>query len=511
MSTLKQIIRLHLQGRGIKEIVRITSTARNTVRKYVALYKNLGIPVEELLAIEDLALEQLICPTGNQPPAERFNLLQSQLEPYMNELERVGVNRFNLWTEYIQKYPGGYSYSQFCHYILQYQKLQKTSMIMEHKPGDLLFVDFAGHPMEYVDVSTGEVIQVQIFLACLGYSQFSYAEAVPSQKSEDFISALNNALIYLGGVPQGIVPDNLKAAVTKADRYEPEVNKTLEDWANHNSTTIIPARSRHPQDKSLVENLVKQTYSRIYAPLRNHRFTSLGELNTAIRDRLLLHNKEKFRKKDYSRQDLFLSKEKQLLTSLPNEAFKIKKYRTLTLQKNSHIYLSEDKHYYSAPHTYIGQQVEAVYTSATVSIYAKGKLIAQHIRDVKPHSYTTVSTHLPSHYQQYKDRSPDYYLQRASRISPQAENVIRRLLGARKHPEVLYKSCDGILSLAFKTSTDEFNNACQLALDVDACNYSFIRNVLSNGTAKNYQPLADLFNQPPIPPHENVRGKNYYQ
>jgi hypothetical protein len=175
---------------------------------------------------------------------------------------------------------------------------------------------------------------------------------VPSQKSEDFIAALNNALIYLGGVPQGIVPDNLKVAVIKADRYEPELNRTLEDWANHNNTTIIPARSRHPQDKSLVENLVKQTYSRIYSPLRNRRFTSLAELNTAIMERLQIHNSEKFRKKDYSRQDLFLSKEKQFLTSLPDEAFRIKKYRTLTLQKNSHIYLTEDKHYYSAPNAY---------------------------------------------------------------------------------------------------------------------------------------------------------------
>ena len=510
MSTLKQIIRLHTQGRGIKEISRICSAARNTVRKYLALYQKLPFSAEELLALDDQALEQLVLPS-EPPKPDRYALLHSQLESFVSELERVGVNKFNLWTEYIQKYPGGYSYSQFCFHIQQYEKLQKTSMVMEHKPGDLLFIDFAGHPMEYVEPSTGELVSVQVFVACLGYSQYSYVEAVPSQKSEDFIEALNNTLIYLGGIPQGIVPDNLKSAVIKADRYEPELNKTLEDWANHNSTTIIPARSAHPQDKALVENLVKQTYSRIYAPLRNRRFTSLAELNTAIRERLAIHNQEKFRKRDYSRQDLFLSKEKDLLTSLPQEAFRIKKYRTLTLQKNCHIYLTEDKHYYSAPHSYIGQKLEVMYTTVSVTIYAKGQVIAQHLRDTKAHAYTTVTTHLPSHYQQYKDRSPEYYQKKASLISIHAEQLIRRLLTTRKHPEVLYKSCDGILSLAYKTSREEFNNACQMAIDTGACNYSFIKNVLSNGMAKSYQKVPDLFNKPSNPDHENLRGKNYYQ
>lgn len=454
MSTLKQIIRLHTQGRGIKEISRICNTARNTVRKYIALYQQLPFSVEELLSMEDHALEQVVWPTDSQSKPDRLTLLQSQLEAFISELERVGVNRFNLWTEYIQKYPGGYSYSQFCHHLQQYLRLQKTSMVMEHKPGDLLFVDFAGHPMEYVDTATGEVIPVQVFVACLGYSQYSYVEAVPSQKSEDFIAVLNNCLAFLGGVPQGIVPDNLKAAVIKADRYEPQLNKLLEDWANHNQTTIIPARSRHPRDKALVENLVKQTYSRIYAPLRNRRFTSLHELNTAIRERLTLHNQERFKRKEYSRLDLFAGKEKQLLAALPDEAFRIKKYRILTLQKNSHIYLSEDKQYYSAPYSYIGQKVEMVYTATTVSIYAKGQQIAQHVRKRNKELYNTISTHMPFHYQQYSDRSPDYYLQRAAKISDQAELVIKRLFSSKKHPEVLYKSCDGILSLAYKTSPE---------------------------------------------------------
>lgn len=509
MSTIKQIIRLYTQGRPIKEITRVSDSSRNTVRKYIALFKRLPFPLEELLNMEDQALEQLILPSSSEPKPDRYSLLQSQLENFINELDQIGVNRFLLWTEYRQKYPGGYSYSQFCYYLQQYCRIQQTSMIIDHTPGDLLFVDFAGHPMEYIDLSTGEVIKVQVFIACLGYSQYSYVEAIPSQKAEDFITVLNNCLSYLQGAPQGIVPDNLKSAVIKACPYEPKLNIILEDWANHNRTTILPARSRHPKDKALAENLVKQTYSRIYAPLRHRRFTSLFELNTAIRERLNIHNQEKFRKKDYSRKDLFISKEKHLLALLPEETFRIKKYRTLTLQKNAHLYLTEDRHYYSAPYAYIGQKVEVVYTTVSVCIYIKGVQVAQHLRDKRPHTYTTVAAHLPSQYNQYKDRSPEYYLERAHKISDVARTVIERLLSTKKHPEQLYKSCDGVLSLAGKCQKDEFNNACELALQTGACNYSFMRTILSNGTARAYNPKATILT-PPTPLHHNIRGKEYY-
>lgn len=510
MSTIKQIIRLHHQGRGIKQISRTCSVSRNTVRRYVTLYQQLSYPAKELLDMEDHALGQVIFPAEGQTKPDRYVLLQSQMETFIEELEHVGVNRNVLWAEYRQKCPDGYSYSQFCYHLQQHLKLQKTSMIMDHKPGDLLFMDFAGHPMHYLDTDTGELVAVQVFVACLGHSQYSFVQAVPSQKTDDLIPTLNSCLNYFGGVPQAIVPDNFKAAVVKSDRYEPTINKVLEDWANHNGTAIIPARSRHPQDKSLAENLVKQTYSRIYAPLRKKIFTSLAELNEAIKEQLKRHNQENFKKKDYSRETLYQTKEKGTLGKLPDEPFKLKKYRTLTLQKNCHIFLTEDKHYYSAPQSYIGQKLEVVYTCATVTLYAKGKVVARHVRNLKPHKYTTVTEHLPSHYQQYKDRSPEYYLKRAGYLGEEVTQVIDKLLSTRKHPEVLYKSCDGILSLAHKVGKEEFANACRLALEAGACNYSFIKNVLNNGMARSYQPEPDLFNNP-VPEHRNLRGKDYYQ
>lgn len=509
MSTLKQIIRLKEQGKGIKQIVRICNTSRNTVRKYSALLEQTSFKVPELLAMEDQALELALLPVDSKSRDDRYELLLARMEYYQQELLRTGVNRWLLWSEYRQNNLNGYSYTQFCYHLSVYTKLQHSSLPINHIPGDLLYVDFAGKLLEYIDPTTGEVIKVQVFVATLGFSQYSYVEAVPTQRAIDFIAALNRCLIYFQGIPKGIVPDNLKSAVVKTDRYEPELNKLLEDWANHYNTSIIPARSRKPQDKSLAENLVKQTYSRIYAPLRNRTFTSLEDLNDAIRQQLSIHNALKFKRHDYSRQDLYQSQEKTVLAPLPDQLFHIKKYRRLTLQKNCHIQLTEDKHYYSAPYAYIGQKLEVGYTETMVWIYHKNILIAQHPRNQKKTLYSTIDEHLPSHYNAYLDRSPQYYLDRASKIGSSSRTVIYKLLATKRHPEQLYRSCEGILSLAKKYSITDFEKACTMALDLDACTYTFIRNVLQNGTFKLHEQQVVLFTGQRD--HENLRRKQYYK
>jgi transposase len=333
MSTLKQIIRLKEQGKSIKQIVRICGTSRNTVRKYLALVEQTSFDISELLAMEDQTLELTLLPVDSKSRDDRYEVLLARMEYYQQELLRTGVNRWLLWSEYRQHSTNGYSYAQFCYHLSVYASLQHSSLPINHIPGDLLYVDFAGKLLEYVNPTTGEVIKVQVFVATLGFSQYSYVEAVPTQRTIDFIAALNRCIQYFQGIPKGIVPDNLKSAVIKTDRYEPELNKLLEDWANHYNTSIIPARSRKPQDKSLAENLVKQTYSRIYAPLRNRVFTSLEDLNDAIRQQLAIHNTQKFKRHDYSRLDLYQSQEKAVLIPLPDQLFHIKKYRSLMLQK----------------------------------------------------------------------------------------------------------------------------------------------------------------------------------
>lgn len=509
MSTLKQIIRLKEQGKNIKQIVRTCNTSRNTVRKYFALIDQTSFGLAELLAMEDQALELALLPVDSKSRDDRYELLLARMEYYQQELLRTGVNRWLLWSEYRQDNPNGYSYTQFCHHLSVYTKLQNSSLPINHIPGDLLYIDFAGKLLEYVNTDTGEVIKVQVFVATLGFSQYSYVEAVPTQKSIDFITALNRCLKFFQGVPKGIVPDNLKSAVKKTDRYEPEINKLLEDWANHNQTAIIPARSRKPQDKSLAENLVKQTYSRIYAPLRNRTFTSLEDLNEAIWQQLTTHNAQKFKRHDYSRLDLYQSQERSVLAPLPDQQFHIKKYRSLTLQKNCHIQLTEDKRYYSAPYAYIGQKLEVGYTETMVWIYHQNVLIAQHLRGAKQTLYCTIDEHLPSHYNDYLDRSPQYYLDRASKIGSAARTVIHTLLSTKRHPEQLYRSCEGILSLAKKYPIADFDKACMMALDLDACTYTFIQNVLGNGTFKLYDQQTLKFTSPRD--HENLRRKQYYK
>ena len=239
----------------------------------------------------------------------------------------------------------------------------------------------------------------------------------PSQSTSDFLFALSRCFEDLGGVPQLLVPDNLKAAVVRADRYEPDINQALEDFANHYRTAVLPARVRKPQDKALVENQVKILYPRIYAKLRNMQFFDLVSLNQAIRMRVRAHNQTRMQKKPYCREEKFLAEEKTLLTSLPEERFELRNYTVLTVAKNNHIYLSADKRYYSVPHTLIGCKVKVVYTRSMLYAYHEGRKVAVHSRTFKEGIYSTVEEHLCSHHRHYKDRSPEYYRHLSARIS----------------------------------------------------------------------------------------------
>ena len=297
--------------------------------------------------------------------------------------------------------------------LRQHKIAGKPSSVLEHHPGDKLYIDFAGKPLSYVDKQTGEEINVQVFVACLPYSDYGFAMAVPTQRTDDFIHALQKCLKDLGGVPQTLVPDNLKAAITKASRYEPSINRVMEDFANHYGTTVTPARAGKPKDKALVENQVKLIYSRVYAKLRNQRFFDLPSLNKAIQEKMLAHNQTRMQRKNYSRQEKFIADEKQALQPLPTNDFEVKYYKSLKVAHNNHIFISSDRHHYSVPYTYIGQHTRVIYTRSVVRIFSsQGQLIAVHPRSLKKSGYTTRKEHLCSHHQYYKKRSPTYYMQR---------------------------------------------------------------------------------------------------
>jgi len=506
MSQIKQLLQLHEQGKNKKFIARSLGISKNTVKAYLTKVASTPLDIKSLLTLDDPVLEGKFHAGNPAYKDERFEHFKANLDYFSKELGRVGVTKQLLWEEYRSDYPQGYGHTQFCHHLSQQLIARKPSMVLQHEAGEKLFIDFAGKKLSFVDIDTGEVVPCQVFVACLPYSDYSFVMAVRSQSIADFLYALGCCLEDLGGVPEVLVPDNLKSAIVKASSYEPDVNRAMEDFANHYKTTVIPARARKPKDKALVENQVKLIYTRIYAKSRGLTFFDLPSLNKAIKEKTREHNQTRMQQKPYCREERFLADEKPLLKELPDRPFELKYYRELKVAKNNHIYLAQDKHYYSVPYTYIGLSVKVIYTRSMVHIYSKGQQIAVHIRDYKQGGYSTNKEHLCSAHQHYMDRSPDYYLNKSKLKSEQLYQLLEHLFAQNRHPEQLYRTCDGLLSLQRKTDQKDFDKACQMAIECQKYSYVFVLNILKNKMTREQEikPLQ------PLPTHKNIRGKEYY-
>lgn len=506
--TLKQIIRLKSQGTSNRQVSRSLNITRKTVNKYVKRIEHLGLNYHDLLLYDEGSLEDLFQSPGTvTPDNERKTVLLTWMQYIEKELKRVGVNRWNLWAEYKNKHGDGYSYSQFCTEYQKWQEQRGVVMHFEHKAGDKLYVDYTGKKLEIIDRQTGEIIPVEVLIAVLGASQYTYVEATKSQKKEDFISAVENALHFFTGVPRAIVSDNLKSAVTKASKYEPRLNETFEDFALHYETTILPTRARKPRDKSLVEGAVNIVYNRIFSELRNTIFFNLAELNVAIWELLGNYNSINFQGKDHSRLDLFNQVEKQTLLSLPKERYEFKKYAVVTVLKSSHVCLLEDKHYYSVHYKHLGQKVKLIYTLTSVEVYYKTERIAFHQRNFQAYKYSTVREHMPSAHNFVSDWNPEMFLNWAAKIGIDTRAVVEKTLQSKQHPEQAYKACVGILGFARKVGNERLNNACSRAIYYQSYNYYSIKNILDKGLDK--EQAGEL--QYTLPLHDNIRGENYYQ
>jgi transposase len=333
MSQIKQLLLLHKQGKGKKTIARILGISKNTVKDYLQKLETLvnagdGLAIDGLVKLEGPVLEAKFH-SGNPAYKEekRYDYFKKQIPYFLKELKRKGVTRHLLWQEYHGQQTDAYSYSQFCFHLQQQLIAANPSMVLEHKPGDKLFIDYAGSKLYYTDQDTGEIIACEVFVACLPFSDYCFVMALPSQKIPDFLYGLECCLISLGGVPAALVPDNFKSAVIKASRYEPAINRALDDFANHYGTTVIPARSKSPKDKALVENQVKLIYSRVYAKLRNMQFFDLDSLNKAIAQKVREHNQTRMQQKPYCREERFISEEKKTSAAAPR-----KPLRTQVLQ-----------------------------------------------------------------------------------------------------------------------------------------------------------------------------------
>jgi transposase len=510
MSKVRKVIRLHHRKESNLFISRYLSLSRNTVKKYISLYKMLNLTIENIEKKSDAELEQLF--SNNQvdilTPKHKavYNFF-----PYMErELKKVGVTKQHMWEEYYKKHPDGLKSSQFRNLYHKWSKKVNPVMHMNHKAGDKMFVDYAGKTLEIVDVETGEIQVAQFFVAILGASQYTYAEASMSQKKEDFIASVENALHFYGGVPAAIVPDNLKSAVTKSSRYEPTLNETFLDFSDHYDTTILPARAYKPRDKSLAEGAVKILYRRIYPSLIGKTFHSLKELNTAIWEALKEHNNKKLSGRPTSRLQLFNEDEKHKLSALPVKRFEIKQIAIATVMQNGHVSLSKDKHYYSVPYQYIRKKVKIVYTTSTVEIFYKYNRIAVHKRIKNPYNYTTVKEHLASAHRFVTDWTPQRFIDWGASIDESVKEFIMKLLDKKQHPEQAYKSCMGVLSFSKKVGKERLINACKRALDHGVYNYKIIQNILQRGLDKLSEEPTEP-QQAELPLHKNIRGDKYYE
>lgn len=508
MSKLRRLIQLYSQGKSKLFISKYLELSRNTVDKYVNQYKLLELTTEEVEKLTDTDLDKLFFVQVKDELSPRLKALYSFFPYIEKELKKTGVTRQLMWEEYITKHPDGVKRSQFNEHYNRWCKKANPVMHISHKAGDKMYVDYAGKTLQIVDKENGEIIQVQFFVAILGSSQYTYAEASLTQGKEDFISSVENALHYFGGVPAAIVPDNLKSAVTKSNRYEPTLNETFLDFSEHYGTTILPARAYKPRDKSLVEGAVKILYTRVYSVLRDRLFFSLKEINAAILEAIAVHNNSKLSGRTYSRQALFNEIEKQALSPLPIKKYELKQQSFATVMLNGHVYLGQDKHYYSVPYQFIRKKVKLLYSAGQVEIYYKYNRIAFHPREVKPYSYTTNTDHLASTHKFITEWTPQRFINWAESIDQDVKEFIVKILDRKQHPEQAYKSCMGVLSLAKKVGEERLINACKRATEYNMYNYKTVHNILERGLDQigHENPLDQS-----LPEHYNIRGKNYYK
>ncbi len=510
MNKIKQIIKSYAQGRGTKQISSMTGIARNTIKDYLRRFRTTGLSSEDVELMSESALAVLIM--GSTDPivdAKRHSELQPLIPEITKALRKKGMTMRRQWEEYNLKFPNGYKHSQFRKYVREHLQSKNLSMHFEYKAGEKIFVDYAGDHLYITDKETGEHTAVEVFVGILCCSQYTFVEASLSQKKEDFIGSCRRMLEFYGGSAKAIVPDNLKSAVTKGSKYAPILNETFENFAEHYSTTILPARPRHPKDKSLVEGAVKQIYQRIFTRLESQIFTSLAELNAAIVIALEYYNSLPLRGED-SRFKQFEELEKGELLALPNLPYEMRQTRLCTVMKNSHVCLSDDKHYYSVPWKYMGKKVKILYNESTVEVFYKYELIATHAREKIRHKYSTDKTHLSTSQQFVTSWSHTFFIDEGNKISAEVGSYLEKLMESRNHAEQGYKSCLGILNLGKKVGAERLKQACIRGNEYQVYNYQIIEEILRKKLDGVDTEMERINEESATPSHKNIRGKEYY-
>ncbi len=509
---IRQMLLLHLQGHSNRWIADQLSISRNTINKYVHKAKELGLDRDNVLAMDEVVLADHF-KSPEAPKDQRLDELHQYFPEVLKQSKQVGFTYQAMWEGYRQIYEDGYGYTQFLEHYHRWNRRNEPTLKLHHPAAEKVMVDYAGEKLSWVNRDTGEVQDVDVFVACLPASGYVYVQASASQQKEDFIGSMISCLNYFGGVPEVIVCDNLKSAVHKASKYEAIANRTFRDMAMYYGAVLNPTRPYRPKDKALVERLVDLVYEQIYFKMRGEVYHSLHALNERIRelreltDRL---NNRKLSQLDCTRRELFLSTEYSKLKPLPPQPYAIKTYQRAKVQKNTHVLLSADKHYYSVPYRYIGRQVVLHYTDRVVEIYHNHERIASHRRIRVKAGYTSKANHLASHHQKYLGWKPEIFIDKAAEIGPHTRNYVERLFSQSGYIEAKYKSAMGIVQLQRHYPPERIEAAARLAKLHPHSSYQRLRELLAKGLDQHPDLFDHLMDRPDIPAHDNIRGPHYY-
>lgn len=494
---IREVLRLKAEARlSDRQIASAIGSARSTVQECLrrARASGIGWPLPADLD-EDALLARLYprMPTAPRYPTPDFPTMQA-------ELARKGVTRMLLWQEYKAEHPGGCQYSAFCRDYDTWLGRQDPVMRFEHVPGDKLFVDYAGLTVPVTDRHTGEVAAAQVFVAALGASHYTYVEASLTQTVADWLAAHVRALEHFGGVPKAIVPDNLKSGVHHPCRYEPDLNPSYQDFAEHYGVAVLPARVRKPRDKSKVEVAVQCIERWILAPLRHRTFFSLGELNAALADGLERFNDRPLSREDGTRRSRFIELDRPALGPLPVQRYQYATWKKAKVHLDYHVEV--ERRYYSVPYKLIGKTVDLRLTLHTIEVFHRGQPVAAHLRGTT-RKFVTDPGHRPERHCAVIELNHERLLERAEAIGPSTAALLREQVHRRKHPDEALRSSLGILRLAHDFSGGALEAACRRALELRSFSYKAVRALIN-------APVPDSADPAPIPAHDNVRGATYF-
>jgi transposase len=505
MRKIREILRLHFECTlNFVQIGKSCGLSRIAARDCINRFKGSGLPWPTDL--DDKSLEIQLYKKPNLFRKDHSTL--PEWKEVHKELRRKGVTRYLLWQEYKERDPQGLEFSSFCNLYRRWNKTSDLSMRQTHVAGEKLFVDYAGPTVPIINRDTGEIKEASIFVAVLGASNYTYAEASFSQELPHWITSHVNAFNFFGGVPQIVIPDNLKSGVSKSCRYEPDINRSYNDMALHYGVAVIPARPYKAKDKSKAEVGVQIVERWILAALRDRSFFSLAELNREIRRLLEKLNLKSFQKIEGTRKSLFEELDKPSLKPLPINPYQYAEYKLAKVNVDYHI--EYDGHYYSVPYKYVGEHVYLRITASTIEVLCDNKRIASHRLSVRKRAHTTIKEHMPKSHQKYIEWNPERILNWAKTIGPSTGELAKCIMSSRAHPQQGFRSCFGVLRLGESFGKDRLENACKRALSIKSYSYKSVKSILDNGL--DTQPLPQETQKTfTFIDHENLRGINILQ